>query len=316
MNSSGDQTGNETEIKEARSEHGAPSVGAVVSDRFGTDEIFQRIITAADEEMRTSTRELFFSALAGGFAITVTFLLYATLYASTGGHPVLSSILYPIGFVYIILGGYQLYTENTLPPVTLVLEGLASIPLLFYVWIIVFLGNAVGGGLGAFVLSFTDVFSPEASEAATKISLKGLNTPFDILFYRASFAGLIVAGVVWLDYAARETISRFFLVYMAFLAIPMGNLNHSVVSATELMYLVFEGEAAFLPGLYGFVFPVLLGNTVGGVVFVTLVNYFQTTRERLREAREFAPGNQLNWQEWFLGGIVGRSYIPSEMGDE
>lgn len=295
-----------------RSEHGAPAVGSVVTDRFSTEEIFQRIITAADEEMGTSTRELFFSALAGGFAITITFLLYASLYASTDGHPILSAILYPIGFVYIILGGYQLYTENTLPPVTLVLERVASLPFLFYIWSVVFIGNAVGGSIGAFVLASTEIFSPEASLAAQKIAMKGFEASFGSLFFKASFAGLIVAGVVWLDYAARDTVSRFLFVYMAFLAIPLGNLYHSVVSTTELMYLVFHGQVAITSGLYGFVLPVLLGNTIGGVLFVTVVNYFQTTKMRLEEAREFGPKRQLSWSELFLGGIVGRSYVESD----
>lgn len=305
------QSPEENDNIQQRSEHGAPAVGSVVADRFSTDEVFQRIITAAHEEMETSTRELFFSALAGGFAITITFLIYASLYASTDGHPILSAILYPIGFVYIILGGYQLYTENTLPPVTLVLERVASLPFLFYVWALVFIGNAFGGTIGAFVLATTDVFSPEVSLAATKISMKGIEASFSSLFFKASFAGVIVAGVVWLDYSARDTVSRFLFVYMAFLAIPLGGLYHSVVSSTELMYLVFEGQVALFTGLYEFVLPVLLGNTIGGVVFVTIVNYFQTTKMRLKEAREFGTEEQLSWSELLFGGISGRSYVGS-----
>lgn len=116
------------------SKHGAPSEGATISDRFDTAEVFKRVLVAADEEIGTSARHLFFSGLAAGFAITLTVLLYATMTAATGGNPLLGAILYPIGFVYIILGGYNLYTEDTLPPVALVLERLASLPALFRVW--------------------------------------------------------------------------------------------------------------------------------------------------------------------------------------
>jgi membrane protein YqaA with SNARE-associated domain len=104
------------------------------------------------------------------------------------------------------------------------------------------------------------------------------------------------------------------MIYVAFLAIPLGNLYHSVVSFTEAMFLVFQGQVAFSSGLYSFVLPVLLGNTFGGVVFVTLVNYFQTTTMRLTEAREYGPENQLSWKEWFFGSLVGRSYIESNEG--
>ncbi len=103
------------------------------------------------------------------------------------------------------------------------------------------------------------------------------------------FAGLIVAGVVWVDYSLRDSISRLVLIYIAFLAIPFGNLYHVVVSATEMFYLVFIGELALSVGLWQFVLPVLLGNSVGGVVLVTVVNYFHTTERRLETARDQGP---------------------------
>ena len=135
------------------SRSGAPAGGSVIRDRFSADEIFQRIIVAADEEVTVGTRELFFAGIAGGFAITVTFMLYASLYAKTGGDPILSALLYPLGFVFIILGDYQLYTENTLPPVALVLERLASLPSLLRIWTVVLVSNVFGGMLGALALA-------------------------------------------------------------------------------------------------------------------------------------------------------------------
>ena len=96
-----------------RSRSGAPAAGAVVRDRFSADEVFQRIVAVADEEITSRTRELFFSALAAGFAISITVLLTASLTASTNDHPVLSALLYPLGFIYIIIGGYTSSTPRT-----------------------------------------------------------------------------------------------------------------------------------------------------------------------------------------------------------
>ncbi len=294
-----------------RSRHGAPAVGAVVRDRFESNEVFQRIIAAADDEIDTGFRELFFSSLAAGFAITLTVLVYATMYAKYDGDTILSGFMYPIGFIYIILGGYQLYTENTLPPVALVLERLASLPALFRVWVIVLVGNFVGGTVGALVLSQTGVFSDDAAVAATEIAMKGMETPFADLFFKGAFAGLIVAGVVWLDFASRDTITRFFLVYMAFLMIPFADLFHVVVSFTEVMFLVFNGRIDLFVGLSEFVLPVMLGNTIGGVLLVTVVNYFQTTERRLEAARQDGAERQLTIREWLIGGPVGRAYVPA-----
>ncbi len=300
-----------------QSRHGAPAVGKVVRDRFESNEVFQRIIAAADDEIDTGFRELFFSGLAAGFAITITFLMYASLYEATDGHPILSGLLYPIGFIYIILGGYQLYTENTLPPVALVLERLASFPALFRIWTVVLVGNFVGGAFGALILARTGVFDAATTDVAiNSISMTGMETPFWDLFYKGAFAGLIVAGVVWLDFASRDTITRFFLVYVAFLCIPFADLFHVVVSFTEVMFLVFHGEIFLFEGLTAFVLPVLLGNTLGGVLLVTVVNYFQTTERRLEDAREDGIERQLTIREWLIGGPAGRAYVPARPGVE
>lgn len=292
-----------------RSRSGAPTVGATVSDRFSADEVFQRIIAAADEEITSSRRELFFSALAAGFAISITVLLTASLIASTDGHPVLSALLYPLGFIYIIIGGYQLYTENTLPPVALTLERLASIPALLRHWVIVLAGNFTGGAIGAAVLAWGGVFSPEAATAAIQLAKHGIETAWWSVFFKAAFAGLIVAGVVWVEYASRDTISRVVIIYLAFLSIPIGNVFHVVTSFTEMLYGVFAGEIALVVGVTQFVVPVLLGNTLGGIVLVTIVNYFQTTERRLESARFEGVGRQLSIREWALGSLVGRSYV-------
>lgn len=294
-----------------RSQHGVPAAGAVVRDRFSSDEIFHRIVAAADDEITTGTRELFFSALAAGFAITLTFMLYASLTEATGGAAITSALLYPLGFIYIILGDYQLYTENTLPPVALVFERLASVPALLTVWTIVLIGNLIGCGLGAYVLASTGVFSPDVMPVAVDMAESGAATPWWDLFFKGVFAGLIVAGVVWLDYAAQDMISRLLLVYVAFLAIPLGNLFHVVVSATEAMFLVFRGDLALATGAFDFVLPVLLGNTIGGVLLVTVVNYFQAV-EREYQAQNY----QLSIREMLFGKYTGSDYAPPGGNDD
>ncbi len=293
-----------------RSRGGAPAVGEAVRDRFSSDEVFQRIIAAADEEVTSGNRELFFSGVAAGLAITITFLLYASMTASTDGHPVLSVLLYPLGFIYIIIGGYQLFTENTLPPVALTLERLASFPTLLRHWGIVLAGNFAGGAIGAVVLSYGGVFSPEAATVAADIARSGVETGWWPLFFKAAIAGLIVAGVVWVGFASTDSVTRLLVVYLAFLAIPLGNLYHVVVSFTEALFLMFAGTLGLYVGMVEFVLPVLLGNTAGGVVLVTLVNYFHTSEKRLESARFDGMNRRLSVPEWLFGQAVGRSYVP------
>ena len=302
------------DVREAidRAQSGAPAAGKAVRDRFSSDEIFQRVVASADEEIGVSARELFFSGLAAGFAITLTFLANATATALYPENDLIAAVLYPIGFIYIVMGRYQLYTENTLPPVALVLTRLASLPLLGRVWGIVLAGNVLGAALGVFVLAQAAVFTPEAAHAATEIGREGIAAGSWALFFKALFAGWIVAGVVWLDHAARDSVTRFLLVYLAFYAISALGLYHVVVTAADTMYLIFTGAAGVISSVLGFWVPVLLGNTIGGVFLVALVNYAQTGEDRVPR---LVTGNEvLSTREWLLGRRVGRSRVPVSEG--
>lgn len=298
------------DVREAidRADSGAPAAGKAVRDRFTSDEIFQRVVASADEEVGSSNRELLFSGLAAGFAITLTFLGHA-VGATVSANEFVAALLYPIGFVYIILGRYQLYTENTLPPVALVLTRLASLPLLFRIWGIVLVGNVVGAGLGVFVLAKGGVFSPETAHAAAEIGKEGITVGWWALFSKAVFAGWLVAGVVWLDHAARDTISRVVLVYFVFYTISAANLYHVVVTASDALYLVFTGEAGVVPVTTELWLPVLLGNTIGGVILVALVNYGQTEKRRIGEQAE---RSELTVREWLTGKYGGEARASTD----
>ncbi len=289
---------------------GAPAAGWAVGDRFSADEIFQRILASADEEIATGTVELMFSGLAAGFAITLTFVGHAAVTEYFPENEVLAAILYPLGFIYIILGRYQLYTENTLPPVALVLARLASLPLLVRVWGLVLFGNLVGACLGAFVLANTHVLSAEAMRAGAEFASHGVELGWWDVFWKAIFAGWIVGGVVWLDHASRDTIARFFLIYIAFYTISATELYHVVTTACDAFYYVFYAGAGLFHVFYEFWLPVLLGNTIGGVFLVTLVNYAQIEDRRVPEVRELSVREVLFSRR---GGNIGEVEYDEEI---
>ncbi len=273
--------------------------GSVLRDRYTSHDIFERILKAAGDEVKRGSRELFFSALAAGFAITLTFFLYATMTYESNSHFLLSSILYPLGFIYIILGNYQLYTENTVPPVALTVERLSSLPSMFYVWGVVLAGNLIGGLIGAYGLAKLNIFSSGVATAATTIATKALQTQWWTLFHHGAIAGFIVAGLVWLDYAANDTATRFLLVYIAFFAISAASLNHSVVTAVEALYLYFNQAVLLSTAFTDLFLPVVLGNTIGGVFLVTMVNYFQTPDYINQDS-----SLRLSWKDWLFAYAV------------
>ncbi|UPM44395.1 formate/nitrite transporter family protein [Halocatena salina] len=301
----------DSETREAidRAASGAPAAGWAIRDRFSSDEIFQRLIASADEEIATGKQELIFSGFAAGFAIVLSFIGYAVGKTYFPHNNFLSAILYPLGFMYIILGRYQLYTENTLPPVVLVLTRLASVPLLIRVWTIVLIGNVLGAGLGSYILANTHVLSPQTMEAGAMFAKHGLETAWWDVFFKSLFAGWLVAGVVWLGNAARDTIARLLLIYIVFYTIAVADLFHVITAACDVFYFVFvngSGVSIF----YEFWLPVLLGNTVGGVFLVGLVNFAQVEQHPYPEARVLSP------RELLFSWKGGQTNTPAHSTDE
>ena len=311
MSSQDDQSQEDIRVALDEAQSGAPAGGKAVRDRFSAGEVFQRIVASAEEEMESGHQELFFSGIAAGFAITLTVMAYAAVSAAVGNTAALTKpLLYPLGFIFIILGHYQLYTEETLPPVTLVLTRLASIPALLRVWGLVIIGNLIGVGIGAFMLANTGVLSADAAVVAEEFGLETLRMPWWDVFFKGVFAGWLVGGLVWLDHAVRTATARLILIYLIMYTIPVAGLFHIITSMTDGLYLVFRGEAALWPVTSEIILPVLLGNTLGGVVPVAILNYAQTEEHRF--PGDMDAEDDLSLGEWFLGGLVGRTRVEFE----
>ena len=284
-----------------RAESGAPAAGHAVRDLFSTDEIFQRIVATADEEFVRSNRLLFLSGLAAGLSIGLSFVARSAITAAvpsdTSG--LVGGILYPLGFLFIVLGRYQLFTENTLTPVTLVLTRIASVPQLLRVWGVVLAANVLGALLMGLTLAETGVFDADTADAARRIALHGLEVPTTALFWKGVVAGWLVASMVWLNHAARDTVTRFFIVFVIMFLVPAADLFHCIIGACEMFYLVFTGDASLLEAgrFFG---AVVVGNTVGGVLLVAILNFAQTKGKRFPKRYE----QRLTWREWMF--TIGR----------
>ena len=84
-----------------------------------------------------------------------------------------------------------------------------------------------------------------------------------------------MALMAWLVAASRDTISQVFFVYILALLIPIGDLTHCIAGSSEVLMAAFAGETTFSEYLGLFLLPTTLGNTIGGLVLVTLLNYGQ-----------------------------------------
>ncbi len=84
-----------------------------------------------------------------------------------------------------------------------------------------------------------------------------------------------MALVAWVVAACQDTITQAFSIYVLSFLIPAAGLAHCVAGSTEVLISVFAGETGLLAYLLGFLAPATLGNVIGGVVLVTLLNFGQ-----------------------------------------
>ena len=277
----------------------APNEGSAVEDFFSTDDIFRRVLATAAHELERPTSTFIWGALAAGLILGFSFLARAVVTAAVPGQPSLvGDLLYPIGFIFVILGRYPLYTENTLTPMTLALTRFSSLRDLLRIWGFSYLPNLVGAGIFALLLAATGIMRPDTAEVALQLGEQLLEAPWADAFFRAVLAGWLLAGLVWLVHAARDTVARLLLIWLVIYLQVSAELYHCIVGSVEVLYVVWTGHASFLAYLSNFLVPVTFGNTVGGVVFVAILNWAQFSADK---GHGEGVGPQLSWREWFVG---------------
>jgi formate/nitrite transporter FocA (FNT family) len=230
------------------------------------------------DELERPTSALAWSGLAAGlsmgFSLVTEGLLRAGL-TDAPWRPLVSRLGYSVGFLIVVLGRQQLFTENTLTPILPLLarRNLATLLQVLRLWGVVLLANLFGALAFAWVLGRTDVFAPEVQRAFAEISAEALRGDVATTFLRAIFAGWLIALMVWLLPFA-ET-ARVGVIIIITYVVGLGGFSHIIVGSVETSYAVVTGAAAWPRVLGGFVLPTLAGNILGGVALVAALNYAQ-----------------------------------------
>ena len=185
---------------------------------------------------------------------------------------VLSSLLYPIGFIIVVIGQSLLFTEQTSLLSLPVLNKIEPLHKLLRLWGIVIAGNVVGGCLFAALMIGLglnmDLFTVSAINAYAEHIL---GFEWWVIFGSAVLAGWMMGVAAWLVTSARDTISRIVLVTLITGSIGFLGLHHSIVGNIEVFAALMYGTTVGILDYLLFLAVVLAGNTVGGVVFVAVL---------------------------------------------
>ncbi len=243
-------------------------------------EILKQQIIEGQETYDKNPVSILLSSLTAGLEIGFSFLLICTLNYFLQGKIAqdsiikLQSLVYPVGFIMIILGQSILFTEQTSLLTLPVLNNKRSVGSLLRLWGLVILGNLIGGYLIAFLLVW---FGPqlELFDLATieRVAVHVTGHGPWVILVSSILAGWLMGLLSWLVAASKDTLSRIFIIYLITAVLSFAGLHHSIVGNVEVFAGLVGTATINFTQYLSFIALALFGNALGGFVFVALLKY-------------------------------------------
>jgi formate-nitrite transporter family protein len=246
--------------------------------RLTAHQIFAGVVRNARRELERPSKALAFSGLAGGMTMGLTGLavavMRATIGSDTGVHEALSMVFYPVGFISVIIGRAQLFTENTLYPVVLILDERKHVLSTARLWTVVFFTNLIGAAAFAWLAVRSGALSVEYVRELIALGVTSGQQATAHVFWSGVIGGWIIALVAWMVTASTWTIGQIVVIWLLTYLVGVGHFAHCIATSGEILASIWGGALPVTTFLKWIV-PATLGNIVGGVVIVSLLNYGQ-----------------------------------------
>ncbi len=232
-------------------------------------------------ELNRSGLALMWSGLAAGIVIGVSVIAKAVLQQAPidgAAKLLLGGLGYSLGFVLVILGRMQLFTESTITAVLPVATHPSGKNLrnLGRLWTIVFLANMAGTFLFALAVTHGGV-SGQLREAVIEVSRAITHFSFAEAVTAGVPAGFLIAALVWIQ--SRLDGDRILAIILFAGLIDLGHFAHVIAGSAEAWILMLAGETSPASAV-SFVGAALLGNVVGGSLLFTLLAHAQVRSDR------------------------------------
>lgn len=194
----------------------------------------------------------------------------------------LGALAFPIGFLFVIFGRSELFTENFLIPIVAVLSRERSLRSLLELWALAWCGNLLGCLVMALLLSQSGAVGEPILNGYRAYTEYKLALPPEAIFLSAVLAGMVMTVLTWLLLAVSDAVGKLLCIFAAGYLLFAANLSHSIVGAAVLFvgyHLAQRGPQDVI----AWVLIASVGNLVGGVGLVTVLRLAQVAeRERSR----------------------------------
>jgi len=229
-----------------------------------------------EEELERGAAAIVWSGLAAGLSMGFSCLGVALIRAAlpdAPSHILIDGAGYCVGFVIAVLGRQELFTESTLTAVlpVLVRRNAPTLLALLRFWTLVLAANIAGTLIVARLLSIDGLFADPVRAALDGLAHDAVSGPFWPTLTKAVLAGWLIALMVWLLPGAKS--ARLFVIILLTYVVAIGRFSHIIAGSVEAFFAMFAGEASARDYLVGFFLPTIIGNTIGGVALVALLNH-------------------------------------------
>ena len=197
----------------------------------------------------------------------------------TPWRPMLAALGYSVGFVVVILGRLQLFTESTITAVIPLASNLSLSALgrTLRLWLAVFLANMAGTLAVALLMPRFGLATPEQLDAMLDISRALLVVTPGEAFVRGIPAGFLLATIAWVLPSAKG--QEIWIVTVLTYLISLAGFSHVIAGSAEAWLLATTGNARFGFAAFGFILPALAGNIVGGTGLFAVLAHAQGRSE-------------------------------------
>ena len=275
------------ELDKIKEEEEQEDIRDVVKPKEG-EQILKDQIRTALTEYRRHSKALFVSAFSAGLEVGFSLLLMGTLYTtfegqmSEAGIQFAMALAYPIGFIFVIIGRSELFTEHTTLAVLPVLNRTVSVGALAKLWAIIFAGNLLGGYLFSLILvKIGPAMGTISLEAFYYIAEHLLQFDWWVTLGSGVLAGWLMGLLSWLVTSSKDTISRILVIILVTSVIGLGGLHHSIVGSLEVFAGLITSEEIGIGDYLRFQTAATLGNIIGGTVFVAVIKYGQLGNKKV-----------------------------------
>jgi formate/nitrite transporter FocA (FNT family) len=249
--------------------------------RLAFQTVYEIIRREGVEELNRPALSLWWSGVAAGLGISVSLLAMGLLRVylpDTEWMPLVEKLGYTMGFLIVVLGRLQLFTENT---ITVVLPFLAEASMdsfrkVVRLWSIVLSANMFGTFLFASVVLFLNIVQQHQIESMLEVAHEFADKNFREAFLLGIPAGFLIAALVWM-LPSSESFEFFVIISMTYL-IGIGDFTHVIAGSTEIFMLMLNGDVSLVFAI-AFITCMGLGNIAGGTGLFAILTYLQVEEE-------------------------------------